>query len=303
MSRRRRAAALLGLAAVLGGLAASDVARREAAVRAQLAPLVPVVVAARATSSPAAGSPRATSPCGRCPERYAPAGVAAAPERLVGYELAMPGPARRRDRRACSWAVDDAVAAPPVEPGERAAEIVGLGAPDLVVPGARVDVLVTRDGDGGGVAGAELALEDVEVLAARPAPDGAQDDGAERVAATLRVTVRARGLSGGRSVVRPRAAAAPAGGRRPGAGGAGGRRSRVAVDERRWVGRPVERASGTLTTTIGVNVQVSATLTWIVHANVARTPAGVRPTALTSRCDVVPLLTCAAGRIDVRPAG
>ncbi len=28
------------------------------------------------------------------------------------------------------------------------------------------------------------------MLAARPAPDGARDDGAERVAATLRVTVR-----------------------------------------------------------------------------------------------------------------
>ena len=86
-------------------------------------------------------------------------------------------------------AVEEAVAAPPVEPGERAADVVGLGAPDLVVPGARVDVLVTRDGEGG-AAGAELALEDVEVLAARPAPEGARDDGAERVAATLRVTVR-----------------------------------------------------------------------------------------------------------------
>ena len=72
--------------------------------------------------------------------------------------------------------------------GERAAEIVGLGAPDLVVPGARVDVLVTRDGEPGAAAGTQLALEDVEVLAARRAPDTA-DDGADRVAATLRVSV------------------------------------------------------------------------------------------------------------------
>jgi pilus assembly protein CpaB len=50
-------------------------------------------------------------------------------------------------------------------------------------------VLVTRDGDGGAAAGTELALEDVEVLAARRAPGGARDDGAERVAATLRVSV------------------------------------------------------------------------------------------------------------------
>ena len=47
MTRRRRAALLLGLAVVLGALAASDVARREAALRAQLAPLVDVVVARR----------------------------------------------------------------------------------------------------------------------------------------------------------------------------------------------------------------------------------------------------------------
>src|SRR5215207_7069194 len=47
MTRRRRGALLIGLALALGGLAASDVGRREAAVRAQLAPLVDVVVAGR----------------------------------------------------------------------------------------------------------------------------------------------------------------------------------------------------------------------------------------------------------------
>ena len=55
-----------------------------------------------------------------------------------------------------------------------------------MVPGARVDVLVTRDRGG-----TELALEDVEVLAARTAPaGGSRDDGSERVQATLRVGVR-----------------------------------------------------------------------------------------------------------------
>jgi len=189
MSRRRRAAALLGLAAVLGGLAASDVARREAAVRSQLGPLVPVVVAG-GDLEPGRKLTARDLALREVPQRYAPAGVVAAPQQLVGYELAIPVP-RGGVIGEHQLAVDDAVAAPPVEPGERAAEVVGLGAPDLVVPGARVDVLVTRDGDGGGgAAGAELALEDVEVLAARPAPEGARDDGAERVAATLRVTVR-----------------------------------------------------------------------------------------------------------------
>ena len=45
MSRRRRAFALAGLALVLGALAASDVAGREAALERRLGPAVPVVVA------------------------------------------------------------------------------------------------------------------------------------------------------------------------------------------------------------------------------------------------------------------
>ena len=53
-------------------------------------------------------------------------------------------------------------------------------------------MLVTRDGDGGGgAAGTELALEDVEVLAARAGARRARATTArERVAATLRVSVR-----------------------------------------------------------------------------------------------------------------
>ena len=45
MSRRRRAALLLGLALLLGTLAATTVARRESALEAQIGPLVDVVVA------------------------------------------------------------------------------------------------------------------------------------------------------------------------------------------------------------------------------------------------------------------
>jgi pilus assembly protein CpaB len=50
-------------------------------------------------------------------------------------------------------------------------------------------VLVTRDGEDGAAPATELALEDVEVLAARPAGAGARDDGGKRVAATLRVSI------------------------------------------------------------------------------------------------------------------
>ena len=191
VSRRRRAALLLGLAVLLGGLAASDVARREAALDRRLGPLVEVVVA------------NADLPAGRrlreqdlavrdVPGRYAPVGAAALPEALLGRTLAAAVP-RGGYLGAGQIAVEDPGAAgPPVRAGERAAEVVALGPPALVVAGARVDVLVTREGDDGGPAGTELALEDVEVLAAGRAPDAAaaSGGGAQRVAATLRVSVR-----------------------------------------------------------------------------------------------------------------
>src|SRR5215210_2513947 len=89
MTRRRRAALLLGLALVLGGLAASDVARREAALRAQLAPVVGVVVAREEL---AAGHRLAPADLGvrRMPARFAPPGGPVAPEALVGQRLAVP---------------------------------------------------------------------------------------------------------------------------------------------------------------------------------------------------------------------
>jgi pilus assembly protein CpaB len=188
VSRRRRAFFLLGLALVLGGLAASDVARREAAVRAQLGPPVEVLVA-RTDLAPGRELRAGDLAVRRIPARYAPVGAAAVPETLIGRRLAAAVPRGGPLGPGLLETAPD-VAGPPVRRGERAAEVVGLGAPGLVVPGARVDVLVTRDGQGGEVAGTELALEDVEVLAARPAGRGASDDGSRRVAATLRVTVR-----------------------------------------------------------------------------------------------------------------
>jgi pilus assembly protein CpaB len=188
VSRRRRAIVLLGLALVLGALAASDVARREAAVRAQLGPAVGVIVA---RADLAAGRDVAAGDLAvrRVPVRYAPVGAATVPETLIGRRLAAAVP-RGGYVGAGQLETEPDVAGPPVHKGERAAEVVGLGAPDLIVPGARVDVLVTRDGEGGAAAGTELALEDVEVLAARAAGQGAREEGGKRVAATLRVSIR-----------------------------------------------------------------------------------------------------------------
>ncbi len=165
------------------------------------------------TWPPDAGSARATSPCDGCPQRYAPVGAATVPETLIGQRLAAPV-VRGGYVGAALIAIDPALAGPPVRAGERAAEVIALGARALVVPGARVDVLVTRDGEGGAMAGTELALEDVEVLAARGAPPAARAETGERVAATLRVSRARRGLPHRGAVVRARAAPAPARDRR-----------------------------------------------------------------------------------------
>jgi pilus assembly protein CpaB len=77
-----------------------------------------------------------------------------------------------------------------VRVGERVAELVARGSAGLIRAGGRVDVLVTRErGDGSGAT--TVALEDAEVLAAHVA--AADDDAStagDRVAVSLRVTVR-----------------------------------------------------------------------------------------------------------------
>jgi pilus assembly protein CpaB len=81
----------------------------------------------------------------------------------------------------------------PVRVGERVVEVVGVGSPQLVVPGSRVDVVVTRESRGGDDGQTTLALEDVPVVATAPAPapTGAQaGNAAPRVTASLRVTLR-----------------------------------------------------------------------------------------------------------------
>jgi pilus assembly protein CpaB len=178
VSPRRRAALLLGLALVLGALSASDVARREDALRAQLAPLVDVLVARGPLD---AGHRLRTRDLAvrRVPARYAPPGAAAVPALLIGRRLAVPVD----PGGALSELLLERPAATPhaaVGRGERAVEIVAAAAPGTVVEGARVDVLVTRERGR-----TQLALQDVAVLAVRapPAATRAGDTAAARVAA------------------------------------------------------------------------------------------------------------------------
>lgn len=191
MSRRRRAVLLLGLALLLGGLAFSDVAGREARLKRAVGPAVAVVVA-RHDLEPRTRLSRGDLALRRVPARWAPAGAASDPRELVGLRTAAPM-AAGSDLTAA--ALDDGsgqdAAGAPVRRGERVADVVASATPELVVPGGRVDVLVTTEPRDGSRGRTFLALQDVEVLASRAEdPSGASEEQSARVAAALRVTLR-----------------------------------------------------------------------------------------------------------------
>ncbi|MET0601126.1 MAG: RcpC/CpaB family pilus assembly protein [Baekduia sp.] len=189
MIRGRRAAVLLGLALLLGGLAASDVAGREAALRRAVGPTVPVVVVRGRLGAGDVFAARHLA-IRHVPARFAPAMAYGSTRALIGARAAV---ALEAGEDVVPSAVDDGTrsAGAPVRPGERVAELVARGSVALISAGGRVDVLVTRErGDGSGAT--TVALEDAEVLAARAAPadDGGAGAAGDRVAVSLRVTVR-----------------------------------------------------------------------------------------------------------------
>jgi pilus assembly protein CpaB len=187
VTRRRRAFVLAGLALLLGALAASDVAGREAALARRLGPVVPVVVAR--ADLPAGRVVRASDLAVRhVPARYAPGASFSDPGQAAGLRTAA-AVVHGSDLLPSLLADDSPAGGAPVRPGERVADLVAAGSDKLVVAGGHVDVLVTRTGRDGQSGSTSLALEDVEVLAASPA--GADSEsGAHKVAVSLRVTVR-----------------------------------------------------------------------------------------------------------------
>ncbi len=191
MTRRRRALLLAGLALLLGGLAAADVANREAALRERIGRPVAVVVAARDVAPGTLLRPGDLA-LRTLPARYAPGFAFVRAGELAGRRVAVALPRGSVITRPMVAVEESARQAPgpDLRDGERVAELVAHGSADLVLPGGRVDVLVTRErADGAGAT--TLALEDAEVLAASPAPAGEdRDDGAGRVRVSLRVTVR-----------------------------------------------------------------------------------------------------------------
>jgi pilus assembly protein CpaB len=187
VSRRRRAFVLAGLALVLGALAASDVAGREAALQRRLGPAVPVVVAR--ADLPAGRLVRASDLAIRhVPARYAPAAAFSDPAEAAGLRTTA-AVVHGTDLLPAVLADADSAEGTSLRPGQRVADLVAAGPPKLILPGGRVDVLVTRQGSNGESGSTSLALEDVEVLSASPAGDDSQS-GARKVAVSLRVTVR-----------------------------------------------------------------------------------------------------------------
>jgi pilus assembly protein CpaB len=196
--RRRRALVLLSLALACGGLAASRVHSRERQVEASVGPPVPVLVT---TADLGAGAlPRPGQLAVRqVPSRFVPRDTLAAPGDVAGQRLVTSLPA---GSYVTASALDagrgrepDAPGAP-IRRGERGTEVAVAGGEGLAgaPPGTRVDVLVTTESRSGTGGRTYLALQDVELLGARPAEaTGASDGGAGSRATTvvtLRVTLR-----------------------------------------------------------------------------------------------------------------
>ena len=189
MSRRRRALVLSVLAVLLGGLAASDVAGREAALRRAVGEPVPVLVTRVGVKAGQRLQP-AMLAVRHVPARYAPPGAFAGAADVVGERTAVPLPAGSDVTTALLADPAQAAGAElPVGPGERVAELVATGSPALVTRGTHVDVLVTRE-TGAGAGETTLALEDAEVLSAAPAPAESGASPGPRVAVSLRVRLR-----------------------------------------------------------------------------------------------------------------
>lgn len=192
MSHRRRALLLGGLALVLGGLAASNVAGREAALARRVGGLVDVVVARKQVAAGATIRPAALA-VRRVPRRFAPKARVGEPGMVAGQKAAVDIPAGTDLTFAMAGDGSPPVAGPAIGKGERVAEVVALGSPELITRGSRVDVLVTPEPRPSERGETVLALEDVAVLDAAPAAEesrGADAAPGDRVAAALLVTLR-----------------------------------------------------------------------------------------------------------------
>lgn len=177
---------MAGISLLLGGVAASQVAGREAEIERRVGPAVPVVVAARPIARGATLVPEDLA-LRHVPESYLPRGSFARPAELGGTRAAVAIPAGadlqppmlERD-------VPGAVAAP----GARLVRLVVVGSSAEMPPGSRVDILITRE-TGSGASRTEVGLRRAEVVESRPAPAETEGPGAglPRAQLAVRATV------------------------------------------------------------------------------------------------------------------
>jgi pilus assembly protein CpaB len=175
---------LAASALLLGGIAASDVADREAALRRGVGPLRPVVVA-RAAIARGEAIPASSLALRRVPSRYAPQSAFAALAQVVGARAGVdiePGADIAPALLAGTARVEGAAA-----PGRRIVRIVAVGSASEITPGARVDVLATHERPSGG-AQTRLVLRAARVADAQ-AVEAESGSALPHVALALHVTL------------------------------------------------------------------------------------------------------------------
>jgi Flp pilus assembly protein CpaB len=180
----RRALVLALLAGALALVAVRAVARREAAIDAQIGAVGAIVVVAR--DVPAGRTLSVADLAYRdVPVRWAPPRTLTAAEDAVGLRTVVAlGRGTPLLQAVLTSTTQEASAA--LASGDRVLELVAAGSVRLVRPGARVDVVASESGTDG-AARPRVVAEAVEVIEAREAESDGDDP---RVAVTLRVARR-----------------------------------------------------------------------------------------------------------------
>ena len=195
-ARRRRGLLLLSVALASGGLAASQVHEREQRAADELGPTVEVVVAARGLEAGERVVPNVLG-IRRVPARFVPPDALPSPAGLVGARVAVPVAAGSFLNAGLFEGGEGGNGSDAARRGQRVVTVGVAGGSALagLVPGSRVDVLVsTETGPGGGRTA--MALAGVELLRMGGAEASSADASAgpasagPAVLATLRVSLR-----------------------------------------------------------------------------------------------------------------
>jgi pilus assembly protein CpaB len=189
-ARRRRGLLLLAVALASGGLAASEVHERERRAAEQLGPSVDVLVASQDLR---AGERvrRSAVAIRQVPARFVPPDALSSAAGVLGARPTVPVVSGGYLVAGLFQGGEDGRGSDGLRRGERAVtvEVMGGAAVAGLVPGTRVDVLVsTERGAGGGRT--TMALGGVELLRLREAGTRSDSSGAPTAVATLRVSVR-----------------------------------------------------------------------------------------------------------------